>query len=114
MDGPQRVDVVYRRIDDEFIDPEVFREDSVLGVPGIMRAWRAGNLAIANAPGSGVADDKVVYAFVPEMIRYYLKEEPSLASVKTYLCMKNRIASTYWPTSINWWSNPPTNPVDTA
>ena len=87
VDGPQRVDVVYRRIDDEFIDPEAFRADSVLGVPGMMRAWRAGNLAIANAPGSGVADDKVVYAFVPEMIRYYLGEEPSLASVKTYLCM---------------------------
>ena len=79
--------MVYRRIDDEFIDPEAFRADSVLGVPGMMRAWRAGNLAIANAPGSGVADDKVVYAFVPEMIRYYLGEEPSLASVKTYLCM---------------------------
>jgi uncharacterized circularly permuted ATP-grasp superfamily protein len=87
VDGPERVDVVYRRIDDEFIDPWAFREDSVLGVPGIMQAWKAGNVAIANAPGSGVADDKVVYAFVPEMIRYYLKEEPELASVKTYLCM---------------------------
>ncbi len=87
VDGPERVDVVYRRIDDEFLDPEVFLEDSALGVPGIMRAWRKGNVAIANAPGSGVADDKVVYAFVPQMIRYYLGEEPSLASVKTYLCM---------------------------
>jgi uncharacterized circularly permuted ATP-grasp superfamily protein len=90
VDGPERVDVVYRRIDDEFIDPEEFREDSALGVSGIMRAWKAGNVAIANAPGSGVADDKVVYAFVPEMIRYYLKEEPSLASVKTYLCMREK------------------------
>lgn len=86
VDGPLKVDVVYRRIDDSFLDPEVFREDSALGVPGIMRAWKAGNVAIANAPGSGVADDKVVYAYVPDMIRYYLKEEPSLASVKTYLC----------------------------
>ena len=87
VDGPERVDVVYRRIDDDFLDPEAFREDSILGVPGIMRAWKAGNVAIANAPGSGVADDKVVYAFVPDMIRYYLKEKPALASVKTYLCM---------------------------
>lgn len=87
VDGPQRVDVVYRRIDDEFIDPEAFREDSALGVPGIIRSWRKGNVAIANAPGSGVADDKVVYAFVPEMIRYYLNEKPLINSVKTYLCM---------------------------
>ena len=87
VDGPARVDVIYRRIDDDFLDPDSFREDSTLGVPGIMRAWKKGNVAIANAPGSGVADDKVVYAFVPEMIRYYLNEKPSLASVKTYLCM---------------------------
>ena len=88
VDGPERVDVIYRRIDDTFLDPEVFREDSVLGVPGLIRAWKAGNVAIANAPGSGVADDKVVYAFVPEMIRYYLGEEPAVASGKTYLCMR--------------------------
>lgn len=87
VDGPERVDVLYRRVDDEFLDPEVFREDSALGIPGLMRAWKAGNVAIANAPGSGVADDKVVYAYVPEMIRYYLQEEPALSSVKTYLCM---------------------------
>jgi uncharacterized circularly permuted ATP-grasp superfamily protein len=90
VDGPIRVDVVYRRIDDDFLDPEVFRADSALGVPGIMRAWKAGNVAIANAPGAGVADDKVVYAFVPDMIRYYLNEQPLLASVKTYLCMNDR------------------------
>ena len=90
VDGPIRVDVVYRRIDDDFLDPEVFREDSALGVPGIMRAWKAGNVAIANAPGAGVADDKVVYAFVPDMIRYYLDEQPLLASVKTYLCMHEK------------------------
>lgn len=87
VDGPMRVDVIYRRIDEDFMDPEVFREDSVLGVPGLMRAWKAGKVAIANAPGSGVADDKVVYAFVPEMVRYYLKEKPLVESVPTYLCM---------------------------
>lgn len=87
VDGPSRVDVVYRRIDDDFLDPEVFRPDSTLGVPGIMRAWFAGNVAIANAPGSGVADDKVIYAFIPALIRYYLDEEPLLKNVKTYLCM---------------------------
>ena len=90
VDGPERVDVVYRRIDDDFLDPEAFNADSILGVPGIMRAWKARNVAIANAPGSGVADDKAIYAFVPEMIRYYLKEEPAIDSVKTYLCMREK------------------------
>jgi len=85
--GPQRVDVIYRRIDDEFIDPEVFREDSTLGVPGLIRAWKAGNVGLANAPGAGVADDKVVYAFVPDIIRYYLNEEPGIPNVPTYRCM---------------------------
>lgn len=84
--GLERVDVIYRRIDDEFIDPEVFKNDSMLGVPGIMRAWKAGKVAIANAPGCGVADDKVLYAFVPDMIRFYLDEEPLLANVPTKLC----------------------------
>lgn len=84
--GPEPVDVIYRRVDDLFLDPEVFREDSTLGVPGLMRAWRAGNVAIANAPGSGVADDKAVYAWVPDFIRYYLKEEPILANIPTYRC----------------------------
>jgi uncharacterized circularly permuted ATP-grasp superfamily protein len=88
VEGPQRVDVIYRRIDDDFIDPEVFRADSALGVPGLMAAWKAGNVAIANAPGCGVADDKVLYAFVPDMIRYYLKEKPLIDNVKTYLCMR--------------------------
>ena len=88
VDGPVHVDVIYRRIDEDFMDPEVFREDSTLGVPGLMRAWRAGKVAIANAPGAGVADDKVVYAYVPDMIRYYLKEEPLIESVPTYLCMR--------------------------
>lgn len=88
VDGPVHVDVIYRRIDEDFMDPEVFREDSTLGVPGLMRAWKAGKVAIANAPGAGVADDKVVYAYVPDMIRYYLKEEPLIESVPTYLCMR--------------------------
>lgn len=90
VDGPARVDVVYRRIDEEFMDPEAFRADSVLGVPGLMRAWKQGNVAIANAPGAGVADDKVVYAYVPDMIRYYLGEKPLVNSVPTYLCMREK------------------------
>ncbi|WP_407333593.1 circularly permuted type 2 ATP-grasp protein [Enterovibrio sp. 27052020O] len=84
--GPERVDVIYRRIDDLFLDPEVFDKDSMLGVPGLMRAWKAGNVALANAPGAGVADDKVVYAYVPALIRYYLNEEPILPNVETFLC----------------------------
>ena len=87
VQGPQRVDVIYRRIDDQYLDPEVFRADSVIGVRGLMRAWRNGKVAIANAPGCGVADDKVIYAYVPDMIKYYLKEEPLIDNVKTYLCM---------------------------
>lgn len=85
--GLQQVDVIYRRIDDHFLDPEVFSPDSMLGVPGLMRAWRKGNVGIANAPGAGVADDKVVYAFVPQIIRYYLDQDPILANVPSYLCM---------------------------
>jgi len=84
--GPRRVDVIYRRVDDLFIDPEVFHPDSVLGVPGLIRSWRAGKVALANAPGAGVADDKVVFAYVPRMIRYYLDEEPILPNVPSYLC----------------------------
>ncbi|MEM7000208.1 MAG: circularly permuted type 2 ATP-grasp protein [Pseudomonadota bacterium] len=88
IQGPVRVDVLYRRIDDTFIDPEVFNPDSVLGVPGLMRAWRAGNVALANAPGCGVADDKVIYTYVPDMIRYYLNEEPLLPNVPSYRCVE--------------------------
>ena len=87
IDGRERVDVIYRRVDDLFLDPEVFRPDSTLGVPGLMRAWKAGNVSIANAPGAGVADDKVVYAWVPDLIRYYLSEEPLLPNVPTYRCV---------------------------
>lgn len=88
VDGLARVDVVYRRIDDLFLDPEAFLPDSALGVPGLMRAWKAGNVALANAPGAGVADDKVVYSFVPELIRYYLDAEPIIPNVPTYRCME--------------------------
>ena len=90
INGRERVDVIYRRVDDLFMDPEAFNPDSKLGVPGIMRAWSKGNVAIANAPGAGVADDKVVYAYVPEMIRYYLDQEPILPNVPTYLCMDDK------------------------
>lgn len=87
VDGRERVHVIYRRIDDLFLDPEVFRSDSLLGVSGLMRAWTAGNVGIANAPGAGVADDKCVYAWMPDIIRFYLGEEPKIANVPTYRCM---------------------------
>ena len=86
--GLRRVDVIYRRIDDDFLDPEVFRADSLLGVPGLVNAYRAGQVALANAPGNGVADDKVVYAYVPDMIKYYAGEDPILPNVPTYLCWR--------------------------
>jgi uncharacterized circularly permuted ATP-grasp superfamily protein len=82
--GLQRVDVLYRRIDDDYLDPLCFRSDSTLGVAGIINAWRAGNVAIVNAPGTGIADDKAVYPYVPDLIRYYLGETPLLANVPTY------------------------------
>jgi uncharacterized circularly permuted ATP-grasp superfamily protein len=84
--GPSRVDVIYRRIDDAFLDPEAFRPDSVLGVPGLMRAYAAGQVALVNAVGNGVGDDKGMYAFVPDMIRFYLGERPLLDQVPTYVC----------------------------
>ena len=87
VEGLVKVDVIYRRIDDLFMDPEVFRKDSTLGVPGLMRAWRAGNVALANAPGCGVADDKVVYTYVPDIIRYYTHKEPLLPNVPSYRCV---------------------------
>jgi uncharacterized circularly permuted ATP-grasp superfamily protein len=85
--GPERVDVIYRRIDDLFLDPEAFHPDSMLGVRGLLRAWKAGKVALANAPGAGVADDKVVYAFVPEVIKYYLDQDPILPNVPTFRCL---------------------------
>ena len=84
--GPQRVDVIYRRVDDDFLDPLVFRPDSTLGVPGLLAAYRAGRVTLANAIGTGVADDKSIYPYVPEMIDFYLGEKPLLANVPTYKC----------------------------
>ncbi|MCR9065014.1 MAG: circularly permuted type 2 ATP-grasp protein [Cytophagales bacterium] len=84
--GKERVDVIYRRIDDDYLDPLVFKPESVLGVPGLMAAYKKGNVTLVNAPGTGVSDDKAVYAYVPDFIRYYLKEEPILKNVPTYRC----------------------------
>jgi uncharacterized circularly permuted ATP-grasp superfamily protein len=84
--GPQKVDVLYRRVDDDFLDPVVFNPDSVLGVPGLMGVYRKGNVSIINAPGAGVADDKAVYSYIPEIIKYYLNEDPILQNVPTYRC----------------------------
>jgi uncharacterized circularly permuted ATP-grasp superfamily protein len=92
--GPERVDVLYRRIDEDFLDPRVFRGDSLLGVPGLFDAYRAGNLALANAIGTGIADDKGIYPFVPEMVRFYLGEEPLLHNVPTHRCAE--------PDSLRW------------
>jgi uncharacterized circularly permuted ATP-grasp superfamily protein len=86
--GPQRVDVIYRRVDDDFLDPLVFRPDSSLGVPGLLSVYRAGRVALANAIGTGVADDKSIYPYVPDMIRFYLSESPILNNVPTYQCRK--------------------------
>ncbi len=86
IDGYSRVDVIYRRIDDAFLDPKMFNKDSLLGVPGLMKSWQQGKVALANAPGAGVADDKVIYAYVPAIIRYYLKQEPLINNVETFLC----------------------------
>ncbi len=113
--GLVRVDVIYRRVDDLFLDPEVFRPDSSLGVPGLMRAWRAGKVAIANAPGAGVADDKVVYAYVPALIRYYLDEDPADPQRPDLAVPPRRTsAATCSPTSTTWSSSRPTSPVATA
>lgn len=86
--GPKQVDVLYRRIDDDFLDPRAFLPHSMLGVPGIMDCYKSGNLTLANAPGTGIADDKVIYAYVPDIIKYYLNEDPILPNVPTYLCNK--------------------------
>ena len=90
IDGLEKIDVIYRRIDDIFLDPEVFYKDSTLGVNGLMRAWEKGNVTLANAPGCGVADDKVLYAFVPDIIKYYLGEDAILNNVPTYLCYRDK------------------------
>ncbi|MEI7530647.1 MAG: circularly permuted type 2 ATP-grasp protein [Betaproteobacteria bacterium] len=88
-DGPQQVDVIYRRIDDDFLDPKVLKSDSTLGVPGLLSVYKAGNVGIANAVGTGIADDKSIYPYVPDMIRFYLDESPILNNVPTYLCRKS-------------------------
>ncbi len=90
VEGLARVDVIYRRVDDLFLDPEVFRADSALGVKGLVRAWKNGKVALVNAPGAGVADDKVVYSFVPEMVQYYLDEEAILPNVPTHRCVDDK------------------------
>ncbi|HAT51505.1 MAG: circularly permuted type 2 ATP-grasp protein [Nitrospirae bacterium] len=84
--GLKQIDVIYRRVDDDFLDPEVFRPDSALGVPGLIRAWKRGKVGLANAPGTGVADDKVVYSYMPDIIKYYLGEDPILPNVPTWRC----------------------------
>ena len=86
--GIRKVDVIYRRIDDDFLDPTFFRQDSMLGVPGLLKVMSKGRVAVANAPGTGLADDKLIYTFVPDMIKYYLNEEPLINNVKTYLCAR--------------------------
>jgi uncharacterized circularly permuted ATP-grasp superfamily protein len=91
--GPQAVDVIYRRIDDDFLDPLVFRPDSLVGVPGLMAAYKAGNVTLANAVGTGVADDKAVYSYMPEIIRFFTGEEPILGNVPTWRCREREALS---------------------
>jgi uncharacterized circularly permuted ATP-grasp superfamily protein len=83
--GFERIDVLYRRIDDDFLDPKTFRSDSLLGVPGLVDAYRAGRVALANAPGTGIADDKVIYAYVPDIVKYYTGDDPLIPNVPTYV-----------------------------
>ena len=90
--GLARVDVIYRRVDDDFLDPKTFRPDSMLGVPGLMEVYRAGRVALVNAPGTGIADDKVIYAYVPQIIKYYLNEEAIIPNVPTYMCWDEKDA----------------------
>ena len=99
--GLQRVDVIYRRVDDDFLDPLCFRADSILGVPGLFNAYRAGNIILANAIGTGVADDKAVYAYVPAIIRYYLGEEPILQNVRHICSPIDRSEIMYWTSGRN-------------
>ncbi len=112
---PEAVDVIYRRLDDAFLDPLAFNPDSMLGVPGLLPAYRSGNVVLANAIGTGVADDKSVYPYVAEMIRFYLDEEPILqerAHLRSAVSRTN--CPTCWPTCRTWWSRKPRAPVATA
>ncbi len=113
--GPQRVHVIYRRVDDDFLDPRAFRPDSMLGVPGLFAAYRAGRVTLANAIGTGVADDKSIYPYVPEMIRFYLSEEPVLRQrARRTCCTASRISTTRSRTSRSWSSRKPTAPAATG
>ena len=109
------MDVIYRRIDDDFLDPLAFRPDSMLGVPGLFKAGPSGGVALANAPGTGVADDKAVYAYVPQIIKYYLGEEPILPNVPTFICWEDRAARPRAEEpATRWWSRRSTNRAATA
>ena len=113
--GEQRVDVIYRRIDDDFLDPVHFRTDSMLGCAGLINAARAGKVTIANAVGNGVADDKLLYTYVPDLIRYYLGETPLLDNVETYrLDDPGRARTRARRTATNWWSSRSTAPAARA
>ena len=112
--GPRRVDVIYRRIDDDFLDPLAFRPDSTLGVPGLFNAYRAGNVSLTNSIGTGVADDKALYAYVPALIRYYLGEEPILPNVHTWVLSNEAIESMCSSIWRSWSSRRSANPADTA
>ncbi len=113
--GPQRVDVIYRRVDDDFLDPKAFRPDSLLGVAGLMAAYRAGNVTLANAVGTGVADDKAIYPFVEDMIRFYLTEEPILHNVPTlHLRQAEGLRVRPGEHSTSWWSRRSTSRAATA
>ena len=100
--GLRRVDVIYRRVDDDFLDPLCFRPDSMLGVAGLMNAYRCGNVALVNAVGTGVADDKAIYPFVPDMIRFYLGRSRSCQTCRPSSARATRTASTCWSTSTSW------------
>ena len=112
--GFQRVDVIYRRIDDDFIDPKTFRADSVLGVPGLIDVYRSGRVALANAPGTGIADDKAVYAYLPQIVQYYLGEDMILPTCPPISARIKKNGNTCWPIWTSWWSRPPMSPADTA
>jgi uncharacterized circularly permuted ATP-grasp superfamily protein len=113
-EGPKRLDVIYRRIDDAFIDPLAFRPDSMLGVPGLMDVYRSGGVTICSAPGAGVADDKAIYCFVPDMIRFYLGEQPLLENVPTWQCAKPDELAHVLDICRNWWSRRCTDRAATA
>ena len=113
--GRQRVDVIYRRVDDDFLDPLAFRPDSLLGVPGLVATYRMGRVSLANAIGTGVADDKAIYAYVPRIIRYYLGEDPILPERPDLPARPSRTTwRTSWSTWTSWWSSRSTRAAATA